>query len=63
MQEKDVVLTALRFSPDGKTLALSVSPYDIRLWDWQAGKDRLRIEATKLTKRPHKRGEGPGLLS
>ena len=47
LQEENATMPALCFSPDGKTLALSVRPYDIRLWDWQAGKDRLRIEATK----------------
>jgi WD40 repeat protein len=48
LYEKNTTMPALCFSPDGKTLALSVRPYDIRLWDWQAGKDRLRIEAPKL---------------
>ncbi len=47
LYEENATMPALCFSPDGKTLALSVRPYDIRLWDWQAGKDRLRIEATK----------------
>src|SRR5579862_8150944 len=48
LQEKnDVNVRALRFSPDGKTLALSVPPYSIRLWEWQAGKETQRIEATK----------------
>ncbi len=47
LYQENTTMPALCFSPDGKTLALSVRPYDIRLWDWQAGKDRLRIEATK----------------
>jgi hypothetical protein len=47
LYEENTTMPALCFSPDGKTLALSVRPYDIRLWDWQAGKDKLRIEATK----------------
>jgi WD40 repeat protein len=45
--EENATMAALCYSPDGKTLALSVRPYDIRLWDWQAGKDMLRIAATK----------------
>jgi hypothetical protein len=59
LQEEDVTLAALCFSPDGRTLALSVRPYDIRLWEWQAGKDRLRIEATKWKEATEKMW-GPG---
>jgi WD40 repeat protein len=47
LHEENAKMTALCFSPDGTTLAVSVRPYDIRLWDWRAGKDRRRIEATK----------------
>src|SRR5262249_38713451 len=47
LYEENVRMAALSFSPDGKTLALSVTPYDIRLWDWKAGKDRLRIKPAK----------------
>jgi hypothetical protein len=48
LHEKNAVMSTLRFSPDGKTLALSVPNYSIRLWDWQARKETLRFEATKL---------------
>jgi WD40 repeat protein len=53
--EENATMAALCFSPDGKTLALSVRPYDIRLWDWRAGKDRLRIAATKWNEATEKK--------
>ncbi len=48
LSEQNVRMGPVRFSPDGKILALAVLPRDIRLWDWQSGKDTLRIEAMKV---------------
>jgi WD40 repeat protein len=62
LHEKNAVMSALRFSPDGKTLALSVPNYSIRLWDWQAGKETLRFEATKLDEEAAKLW-GPGKVN
>lgn len=48
LHEVGTTMSALRFSPNGRTLALSVPPYSIRLWDWQPRKEKLRFEATRL---------------
>jgi WD40 repeat protein len=59
IHEKNAVITTVRFSPDSKMLAMSVPPYSIRLWDWQASKDTRRIEVPKLDEATTKmRGQG-----
>ncbi len=47
-KETNLTLSILRFAPDSKMLALALSDYTIRLWDWQANKETKRITAPKV---------------
>jgi WD40 repeat protein len=50
-EDKDATLAALRFSPDGKTLALAIPKHwAISLWDWQSKKETGRLQPPKLPK-------------
>jgi RNA polymerase sigma factor (sigma-70 family) len=47
LADKANSLSAIRFTPDGKRVALAGADFVIRFWDWQARKETGRIQVPK----------------